>query len=171
MSYILLIGYHTSVGPQYTQTSVCAHKSSYYIHAHTATNSSMTLIATYNTCMQVYYHRLYKRLMYGITYVASLATYLRTWYSSTIARTCTRIQTVLQLLMQTYTRRILRCELVFVSDSFKLEEDVCVYPHTGRRLQKCRHTRTPSQQSPLLSLLDSQIDNHLQDLCLRRQSP
>ena len=103
-------------------------------------------------------------------YVAT--SYLPTYvYRSTIARTYTRMQTVLQLLMPTYTRRILRCELVFVSDLLKLLEDFCVYLHTGRRLQKCRHTRTPLPQSPLLSLLDSQIDNHLQDVCFRRQSP
>ena len=109
-----------------------------------------------------------KKLIYGNTYVAT--SYLPTYvYRSTIARTYTRMQTVLQLLMPTYTRRILRCELVLVSDFLKLLEDFCVNLHTGRRLQKCRHTHTPLPQSPLLSLLDSQIDNHLQDVCFRRQ--
>ena len=127
-----------------------------------------TYLYLFLLCTCVWSQSFEKKLIYGNTYVAT--SYLPTYvYRSTIARTYTRMQTVLQLLMPTYTRRILRCELVLVSDFLKLLEDFCVNLHTGRRLQKCRHTHTPLPQSPLLSLLDSQIDNHLQDVCFRRQ--
>ena len=127
-----------------------------------------TYLHLFLLCTCVRSSLLKKKLICGNTYVAT--SYLPTYvYRSTIARTYTRMQTVLQLLMPTYTRRILRCELVLVSDFLKLLEDFCVNLHTGRRLQKCRHTRTPLPQSPLLSRLDSQIDNHLQDVCFRRQ--